>query len=132
MRRYGTSAGKWVVGMLAIGMLGAGSARAFLPYESHLREARVKRVLLMAEVKEGKLDILTKKLNALREGSEARGLRRADIQNMSAYARPLAGKTYCFVYFEYTGKNYLGAAEAFEKARSAEPTEAVRVSSWAT
>lgn len=88
---------------------------AFSPYENYLLSGRPTHAALIAQVKLGQEDALTKSLLELSEKKMARKLERAGITNVSAFTRDIQSTLWCMVYFDFSGKkNYLDAAECFE------------------
>ncbi|MBN2210027.1 MAG: L-rhamnose mutarotase [Sedimentisphaerales bacterium] len=90
---------------------------AFSPYENYLLSGKETHVALFAQIKEGQENAFAQTLKLLYEQKSVEQLQKADIRNLSAFQKPLNEKTYCMLYFDYKGgKDYLGAAKAFEKS----------------
>lgn len=101
----------------------APEASAFSPYENYLLSGRETHVGLIAQAKPGKEAQLAAALQSLQGGQEVKALAKAGIHNLAAFQRKLDGGVWVFVYFSYEGgKDYLGAAEAFESASPATRT----------
>jgi L-rhamnose mutarotase len=99
---------------------GAGTVLAFSPYESYLLSGRDTHVGLIAQMKPGKEAELAAALDSLRRGPAATALGEAGIRDVAAFKREIDGGVWVFVCFTYQGgKDYLGAAEAFETASPA-------------
>jgi L-rhamnose mutarotase len=93
---------------------------AFSPYENYLLSGRDTHVGLIAQVVPGKEAELAQALQKLKEPVNERKLVKTGIRDLSAFQHELQGGTWVFVYFTYAGgKDYLGAAEAFESASPA-------------
>jgi L-rhamnose mutarotase len=103
-----------------------GRAAAFSPYEALIAQGKTTRVGLIAAVKSGqevKLDALLQQLSSK---ASAPLLKQNAISNISVFKKTLTDKkTWYWVYFDFHGKDYLGAVKAFEMAapRSAELVE---------
>jgi len=86
----------------------------FSPYENYLRSGQQTHVMLFAEVKNGQSNDVRNALKMLSKEEAQRALSQANISNVSAYTKELDGKLCILVYFDYDGKNYLDAVQAFE------------------
>jgi L-rhamnose mutarotase len=108
----------WSFALLAFCMaMSAAPVSAFSPYENYLLSGKPTHVGLVAQATPGKEDRLTSALLELADAGEAPGLAKAGISNLSAYSKEIHGARWFVVYFTYKGgKEYLGAAEAFESA----------------
>ncbi|MDP0500833.1 MAG: L-rhamnose mutarotase [Verrucomicrobiota bacterium JB022] len=90
---------------------------AFSPYENYLATGRDTQVGLLAQIEEGQGDALAKAVASLEEGKPARQLKKAGISGLATFSRNIEGKDYAVIRFVYAGgKDYLGAAKAFEEA----------------
>jgi len=96
----------------------AASGVGFSPYELHLRSGKENHVGLIAGVKDaGGLASAVKSLGVKETGT---ALAKAGITNVQAFTRKIEGMDYAVIYFAYRGgMDYIGAAEAFEKATAA-------------
>lgn len=95
-------------------------AAAFSPYENFLLSGRDTHVGLFAQAQPDKEAELAQALRALSESSNQKALAKVGIKDLTAFQREIQDGTWVFVYFTYAGgKDYLGAAEAFEKASPA-------------
>ncbi len=107
---------KCIVVLLVLEMSG-GLTWAFSPYENYLLSGKETHVALFAQIKEGQENAFAETLKLLYEKKTVKRLKKADISNLSAFQKTLNEKTYCMLYFDYPGgKDYLGAAAAFEKS----------------
>jgi L-rhamnose mutarotase len=92
-------------------------APAFSPYENYLSSGRPTHVGLIAQAAPEQEDKLTSALLELADARHAPKLAKAGIANLSAYSKEIHDARWFAVYFTYKGgKEYLGAAEAFESA----------------
>lgn len=90
---------------------------AFGPYEHLLVQGKDTRVGLIAAAKAGREADLDKALKCLTCEKCAKALKKNNIANISSYKKVLTDKkTWYWVYFDYKGKDYLKAVNAFEKA----------------
>lgn len=93
---------------------------AFSPYENYLLSGRDTHVGLLAQARPGQEKQLAAALTALRRDPAAAALAEAGIHNVAAFERQIDGKRWVLVCFRYQGgKDYLGAAQAFETASPA-------------
>jgi L-rhamnose mutarotase len=100
--------------------LGANPVLAFSPYEDYLLSGRDTQVGLIAQARPGKEAQVTSAIQSLRRGQDAAALAKAGIRNVAAFKREIEGGVWVFVCFSYQGgKDYLGAAKAFETASPA-------------
>lgn len=102
--------------ILFIFALSALSAFGFSPYENYLMSGEPTRVGLIAAAKPGSETELEAALQALTAKKATKALKKQDITGLATYKQTFAGKTWSMVYFDYTGKEYLQAAAAFEEA----------------
>jgi L-rhamnose mutarotase len=99
---------------------GARPLLAFSPYENYLLSGRQTQVGLLAQAKPGKEAQLATAIESLKHGQPAAALAKVGIGNVAAFKREIDGKEWVLVHFVYQGgKDYLGAAEAFETASPA-------------
>lgn len=100
---------------LIVLLLLAASGMGFSPYELHLRSGKQTHVGLIAEVTDA--GGFAKAATALAAPDETRRLEKAEITSLQAFTRDIEGTNYAVIYFAYRGgMDYIGAAEAFEKA----------------
>lgn len=108
------------LGLCFLVFVNAPEAEAFSPYENYLLSGRDTHVGLIAQVKTGKEADLAKAIGLLKEPANEKKLAKAGIRDLTAFQHELQGNEWVFIYFTYAGgKDYLGAAEAFEKAAPA-------------
>lgn len=92
-------------------------ASAFSPYENHLRTGKATHVGLLAQVQPDKLTEFQQAFRQCEDATLCRKLKRNGITRAQAFTRNIEGHTYAVIYFTYKGgREYLGAAAAFEKA----------------
>lgn len=113
MRSWKSVAG---IAVVAVAVL-AVRASAFSPYEAFIAHSKITHVGLLAPAKSGSVDPLDKALACLGCKDCAKALKKQGITNVGVFKKALAdGKTWYLVYFDYKGKEYLKAVNAFEKA----------------
>jgi L-rhamnose mutarotase len=94
------------------------SAYGFSPYENYLSSGKQTHAALFAAAKEGKTKELTAALNGLNNKKSLKALKKVEITNVSFYSKKLHDKTWFLVYFDYDGKDYLKAVNAFESTKA--------------
>jgi L-rhamnose mutarotase len=95
-------------------ILSALSVFGFSPYENYLQSGEQTHVALIAAAKEGQVDELQSALQSFSDIKTAQAFKKVAISNLSSYRKELQGKTWFMIYFDYDGKNYLEAVNAFE------------------
>jgi L-rhamnose mutarotase len=99
--------------------LGAGAPRAFAftPYDAATEAGRTTRVGLLTAAAPGKGAELDQALKGLSEAAATRALKKHGISNLCIQKKVLGDtKTWYWAYFDYRGKDYLKAVNAFEAA----------------
>jgi len=114
---------KQVLNKVAVLILGIGcwlsisQALAFSPYEAWLANDKTGHVGLIAAAKPGKVVDLDKALECLTCKKCTGALKHEGITNLCVQKKVLTDqKTWYWAYFDYKGKDYLKAVNAFEKA----------------
>jgi len=97
----------------------ANIAFGFSAYENFLRTADETHAALIAKAKPEKIEALDSTLSTLGQGSAAKALKREGVSNLSVYKRDLGGDEWYMVYFDYSGEDYLQAADSFDKSTKA-------------
>lgn len=103
--------------LLLLTLLGLHTASAFSPYESYLKSGKETHVGLLATIQPDQQAAFEERFNECAEKPVRKKLRKAGISNAQAFTRNIEGTNYAVLYFTYAGgKDYLGAAAAFEEA----------------
>ena len=85
------------------------------PYEIEIQQMGFFRTGLLMAVRSGQLSQLQKTLATVPRGLRQK-LQQARIRNLSVFVKPLAGRDWCFVYFEFHGREREDAAASLVKA----------------
>jgi len=102
---------------ISIALLAAGlcvAASAFSPYENRLTCDRTTRVMLATKARPEQAGKIAIELRKLTNPRAVRALRHLGIEHLAAFSKKPNEATLFFVYFDYSGKDYLQAVKAFE------------------